>query len=162
MVKFGVVRGLSEAARHARQLCRACYLASCECVVKFPGTGPSASPTHIVVKFGVFSGLSEVARHARQEVRLLGPGFAKVDCRVVVTNELQAEFICEHVECAKALVGTRVVSVGFHDYVSVVHGSNEILHEEYVDSGSDVSSCSGMQSGLSCPRLPGTCNKRQS
>ena len=37
--KFGVVPGQSEAPRHTCRQCRAGYLASCECVVKFPGNG---------------------------------------------------------------------------------------------------------------------------
>ena len=74
--------------------------------------------------------------------RLLGMGFTAVDCCVVVTAGR-----VEHVEGANAVAGTRVGSVGIHDYVGVVDGPNEELHEE---------------SGCSCPRLPCTCNKRQS
>ena len=56
---------------------------------------------------------SGVLSHTLQtnEVGLLGPGFAAVDCCVVVANELQAEFIYEHVEGAKAVAGTGVGSV---------------------------------------------------
>ena len=77
-------------------------------------------------RFGV------VLSHALQtkEVGLLGPGFTAVDCCEVVTDELQAEFIYEHVEGAKAVAGTRVRSVGIHDDVGVVAGPNEKLHEE--------------------------------
>ena len=46
-----------------------------------------------------------VLSHAlqRKEVGLLGPGFVAVDCCAVVADELQAEFIYEHVEGAKAV-----------------------------------------------------------
>ena len=46
-----------------------------------------------------------VLSHALQmkQVGLLGPGFAAVDCCAVVAYELQAEFIYEHVEGAKAV-----------------------------------------------------------
>ena len=73
-----------------------------------------------------------VLSHALQtkEVRLLGPGFPAVDCCAVVADELQAEFIYEHVEDAKAVAGTRVRSVGIHDDVAVVGGQDEKLHEE--------------------------------
>ena len=37
-------------------------------------------------------------------------------------DDLQAEFIYEHVEGAKAVADTRVGSVGIHDYVGVVRG----------------------------------------
>ena len=58
-----------------------------------------------------------VLSHALQtkEVGLLGPGFAAVDCCAVVADELQAEFIYEHVEGAKAVAGPGVRSVGIHD-----------------------------------------------
>ena len=49
---------------------------------------------------------------------------------MVVANELQAKFIYEHVEGAKVVAGTRVGSVGIHDYVGVVHSPNKELHEE--------------------------------
>ena len=62
-----------------------------------------------------------------KEVGLLGPGFAAVDC---CADELQAEFIYEHLEGAKAVAGTRVRSVGIHDDVGVVGGLHEKLHEE--------------------------------
>ena len=73
-----------------------------------------------------------VFSHALQtkEVGLLGPGFAAVDCCAVVANELQAEFIYEHVEGAKAVAGTRVGSVGIHDDVGVVRSPDEELHEQ--------------------------------
>ena len=73
-----------------------------------------------------------VLSHALQtkEVGLLGPGFAAVDCCAVVANELQAEFIYEHVEGAKEVAGTGVRSVGIHDDVGVVGGPDEKLHEE--------------------------------
>ena len=67
-----------------------------------------------------------------KEVGLLGPGLAAVDCCVVVAGELQAEFIYEHVEGAKAVAGTRVGSVEIHDYVGVVGGLDEELYEEPV------------------------------
>ena len=75
---------------------------------------------------------SVVLSHALQtkEVILLGTGFAAVDCCAVVTDELQAEFICEHVEGAKAVAGIRVRSVGIHDDVGIVGGPDEKLHEE--------------------------------
>ena len=88
--------------------------------------------------------------HALQtkEVGLLGPGFAAVDCCAVVADELQAEFIYEHVEGAKAVAGPGVGSVGIHDDVGVVGGPDEKLHEEPARaSGSGVSSCSGVRSG---------------
>ena len=208
MVKLGVVRGPSEAARHT--------LARCECEVKFPGNGrprPLPPPTREVVKFGVVRGPSSdhsglgstpklnfsvkvtpacaadmetevlvacgapehglpalvghvslgggrvflqvlvvlgatdhaevvagggrgtfgvVLSHALQtkEVGLLGPGFTAVDCCAVVADELQAEFIYEHVEGAKAVACTRVGSVGIHDNVGVVRGPDEELHEQ--------------------------------
>ena len=78
-----------------------------------------------------------------KEVRLLGPGFAAVDCCAVVADELQAEFIYEHVpvemhvfhissnvEGAKAVAGTGVRSVRIHDDVGVVGGPDEKLREE--------------------------------
>ena len=81
-------------------------------------------------KFGV------VLFHALQikEVGLLAPGggllFAAVDCCAVVADELQAEFIYEHVESAKAVAGTRVRCVAILDDVGVVGGPDEKLHEE--------------------------------
>ena len=71
-----------------------------------------------------------VPRVANKEVGLLGPGFVVVDCCAVVSDELQAEFIYEHVEGAKAVAG--VGSVGIHDNVGVVRGPDEKLHEEPV------------------------------
>ena len=73
-----------------------------------------------------------VLSHALQteEVGLLGPGFTAVDCCAVVTDELQAQFIYEHVEGAKAVAGPGVRSVGIHDDVGVVGGPDEKLHEE--------------------------------
>ena len=73
-----------------------------------------------------------VLSHALQtkEVGLLGPGFAAVDCCAVVADELQAEFIYEHVEGAKAVAGPGVRSVGIQDDVGVVGGPDEKLHEE--------------------------------
>ena len=70
--------------------------------------------------------------HALQtkEVGLLGPGFVAVDCCAVVADELQAEFIYEHVEGAKAVGGMRVRSVEMHDDVGIVGGPDEKLHEE--------------------------------
>ena len=55
-----------------------------------------------------------------------------VDCCAVVANELQAEFIYEHVEGAKAVAGMRVGSVGIHNDVGVVHGPNKELHDKPV------------------------------
>ena len=55
-----------------------------------------------------------------------------VDCCAVVANELQAEFIYEHVEGAKAVAGMRLGSVGIHKDVGVVHGPNKELHDEPV------------------------------
>ena len=73
-----------------------------------------------------------VLSHALQtkEVGLLGPGFAAVDCCAVVADELQAEFIYEHVEGAKAVAGMRVGAVGIHDNVGVVCCPDEELHEQ--------------------------------
>ena len=59
-----------------------------------------------------------------------GPGFAAVDCCAVVANELQAEFIYEHVEGVKAVAGMGVGSVGIHDNVGIVRGADKKLHEE--------------------------------
>ena len=61
-----------------------------------------------------------------KEVRLLGPGFTAVDCCGLVTDELQAEFIYKHVEGAKAVAHTGVVSrlVQSWDLVVLVHGSH--------------------------------------
>ena len=69
-----------------------------------------------VVAGGGRGAFGVVLSHALQtkEVRLLGPGFAAVDCCEVVADELQAEFIYEHVEGAKAVAGTGVGSVGIH------------------------------------------------
>ena len=53
-----------------------------------------------------------------------------VDCCGVVADELQAEFIYEHVEGAKAVAGTGVGSVGIHVNQGVVRGPDEKLHEE--------------------------------
>ena len=64
------------------------------------------------------------------KVGLLGPGFAAVDCCAVVADELQAEFMYEHVEGAKAVAGTGVGSLGIHDNVGVVRCQDEKLHEE--------------------------------
>ena len=73
-----------------------------------------------------------VLSHALQmkEVGLLGPGFAAVDCCAVVTDDLQAEFIYEHVEGAKAVTSMGVGSVGIHDNVGIVGGPDKKLHEE--------------------------------
>ena len=73
-----------------------------------------------------------VLSHALQtkEVGLLGPGFPAMDCCAVVADELQAEFIYEHVEGAKVVASTGVGSVGIHDNVGVVGGPDEKLHEE--------------------------------
>ena len=71
-----------------------------------------------------------VPRPANEEVGLLGPGFTAVDCCAVVADELQAEFIYEHVEGAKAVAGPGVRSVGIHDDVGIVGGPDEKLHEE--------------------------------
>ena len=73
-----------------------------------------------------------VLSHALQmkEVGLLGPGFTAVDCCATVADELQAEFIYEHVEGAKVVAGTGVGSVGIHDDVGVVRGPDKKLHEE--------------------------------
>ena len=73
-----------------------------------------------------------VLSHALQtmEVGLLSPGFAAVDCCAVAADELQAEFIYEHVEGAKAVASTGVRSVRIHDDVGVVGGPEEKLHEE--------------------------------
>ena len=65
-----------------------------------------------------------------KEVGLLGPGFAAVDCCAVVADELQTEFIYEHVEGAKAVAPTRVRSVGIHDDVGIVGSPDKKLHEE--------------------------------
>ena len=66
---------------------------------------------------------NEGGRSAAHGLRL---GF----CCVVVSDELQAEFIYEHVEGAKAVACTRVGSVGIHDYVGIVGGPDKELHEE--------------------------------
>ena len=74
---------------------------------------------------------------AKKEVRLLGWGCP------VVADELQAEFIYEHVEGAKVVAGTRAGSLRIHDYVGNIHGPNEELHEETARPGVMVScSCS--------------------
>ena len=80
----------------------------------------------------VAAGERSVLSHALQtkEVGLLGPGFTAVDCCAVVAEELQAEFLYEHVEGAKAVAGTRVGSVGIHENVGVVRGPDEELHEQ--------------------------------
>ena len=48
----------------------------------------------------------------------------------VVADELQAEFIYEHVEGAKAVACMGVGSVGMHDDVGIVCGPEQELHEE--------------------------------
>ena len=87
---------------------------------------------HTEVVAGGGQAFGVVLSHALQtkEVGLLGPGFAAVNCCAVVTDELQAEFIYEHVEGAKAVAGPGVRSVGIHDDVGVVGGPDEKLHEE--------------------------------
>ena len=65
-----------------------------------------------------------------KEVGLLGPGFPAVYCCAEVADKLQAEFIYEHVEGAKAVAGTGVGSVGIDDNVGVVRGPDKKLHEE--------------------------------
>ena len=100
-----------------------------------------------------------VLSHALQmeEVGLLGLGFMAVDCCAVVADELQAEFIYEHVEGAKALASTGVGSVGIHNNVGIVGGPDEKLHEEPVRPAVVASpSCSDVRSGNSCPQLPCT------
>ena len=82
-----------------------------------------------------------VPRPATKEVGLLGPGFTAEDCCAVVTDELQAEFIYEHVEGAKAVGGMGVGSVGIHDNVGVVRGPDEKLHEEPVVASRLVQAC---------------------
>ena len=57
------------------------------------------------------------------------PGFTAGDCCAVVTNDLQAEFIYEHVEGAKAVASTRVGSVVIHNDIGVLRGPNKKLHE---------------------------------
>ena len=52
-----------------------------------------------------------------KEVCLLGLAFATMDCCEVVTDELQAELIYEHVEGGKPVAGMRMGSVGIHDDV---------------------------------------------
>ena len=61
---------------------------------------------------------------------MLGTGFAAMDCCAVVADELQAEFIYEPVEGAKAVAGTGVGSVRIHDNVGIVRRPDEKLHEE--------------------------------
>ena len=73
--------------------------------------------------FGVFA-------MQTKEVGLLGPDFAVVDCCAVVADELQAEFIYEHVEGAKTVASMGVGSVGNHDNVVIVRGPDEKLHKE--------------------------------
>ena len=87
---------------------------------------------HAVVAGGGRGTFGVVLSRALQmkEVGLQGPGFVAVDCCAVVADELQAEFIYEHVEGAKAVAGTGVRSVGIHDDVGVVGGPDEKLHEE--------------------------------
>ena len=71
-----------------------------------------------------------VPHPANKGGRTAGLGFAAVDCCAVVADELQAEFIYEHVEGAKAVAGPRVRSVGIHEDVGIVGGPDEKLHEE--------------------------------
>ena len=75
-----------------------------------------------VVAGGSLGTFGVVLSYALQmkEVRLLCPGFTAVDCCVVVADELQAEFIYEHMKGAEALAGTGVGSVGIHDNVGIV------------------------------------------
>ena len=72
----------------------------------------------------------------------------------VVTDELQAEFIYEHVEGAKAVASMGVGSVGIHDYVGIVCGPNKELHEEPVRLAAVGSRLANVQSGHYCPPLP--------
>ena len=85
--------------------------------------------------------LSGVLPHTLQtkEVGLLGQVFPAVDCCVVVADELQAEFIYKHVEDATRWPAKGVGSVGIHDYVGVVRGPNEKLHEEPAQPAETVS-----------------------
>ena len=81
-----------------------------------------------VVASGGRGSFGVVLSHALQtkDFRLLGPGFAAVDCCAIVTDELQAKFIYEHVAGAKAVAGMRVGSVGIHDNVGIVRGLNSL------------------------------------
>ena len=85
-----------------------------------------------VVASGGWETFGVVLSHTLQtkEVGLLGLDFTEEDCCAVVTNELQAEFMHEHVEGVKAAAGTGVGYVGIHDNVGVVHSPDEKLHEE--------------------------------
>ena len=96
-----------------------------------------------VVAGGSQGAFGVVLSHTLQmkEVGLLGQGFREVHCCVIVANELQAEFIYEHVEGAKAVAGTVVMSVSIHDYVGVVCGPDEKLHEPAVLASRLVQEC---------------------
>ena len=80
-----------------------------------------------VVAGGGWGTFRVLLSHALQtkEVRLLGQGFAEVDCCAVV-----AEFIHEHMLGAKAVAGTRVGPEAIHDNVGIVRGPGQKLHEE--------------------------------
>ena len=62
-------------------------------------------------------GLVVVPHPSKEGGRTTGPGLRGSGLLCVVANELQAEFIYEHVEGAKLVAGMRVGSVGIHDYV---------------------------------------------
>ena len=130
MVKLGVVRGPSEAPERGLPPLVGHVSGGRVFLQVFVVLG--ATDHAEVVAGGGRGTFGVVLSHALQtkEVRLLGPGFAAVDCCAVVADELQAEFIYEHVEGAKAVAGTRVGSVGIHDNVGVVRGPDEELHEQ--------------------------------
>ena len=103
-------------------------------------------------------GVGVVPRPANEGGRTAGPGASRRWTAVrVVADELQAEFIYEHVEGAKAVAGPGVGSVGIHDDVGVVGGPDEKLHEEPARPAVVASRLvQGVRSGRSCPRLPCT------
>ena len=70
-----------------------------------------------------------VPRPANEGGRTAGPGLHGGGL-LCDADELQAEFIYEHVEGAKVVAGTGVRSVGIHGDVGVVGGPDEKLHEE--------------------------------
>ena len=137
MVKLGVVRGKSEEARQVP------WPAVRHVSIGHVSVGGGRVFLQVLVKLGATNHTEVVAGGGRgrfgvvlsnalqtKKVGLLGPGFVAVDCCAVVADELQAEFIYEHVEGAKAVAVTGVRSVGIYDNVGVVRGPDEKLHEE--------------------------------
>ena len=108
MVKFGVVLGLS--SDHFG-------------LSSMPKLNFSVTNHAVVVAIGSWGTFGVVLSHTLQmkEVCLLGLGFMGMECCAVIADELQAEFIYEHVEGAKVVVPPLVQVCNL---VVLVHGSH--------------------------------------